>query len=1086
MSGDVESRPVVTVSLSGTVRVDVDGEPAEIKSRRERAVLARLVAADGHVVSTDRLIDDLWDGEPPPKALGGLQVHISNLRRILEPNRTPRAAARILVSEAPGYALRLPRDAVDLWRFHDRVTHADGNAAARYAELTDALALWTGEPFGPHATDEWARADVARLTEIHLSAVEQQAAAALDLGRPSEVVSTLGVVCDQHPGREEMFRLLALAHYRLGRQADALQTLRSLREYLADELGVDPTAAVRALETAILTQDPGLDIEVRAEPTSPSLPATRPEQAAAVEFAGRETELERLTGHAEAVRHSGLRVVWVTAEAGGGKSTLSQQFVARMRVAGWRGAVGHCPEVEGAPTAWAWREVVGALGGDPDLDDPFLIARQVRAACEAAPSGVPGTVLVLDDTHRADSATLQVLRQIVTWLADEPLLIVGTYRPSEANTELMATGASLISATADVLALAGLSDDGIRFLAAEVGLDPLDDTTLALLRSRTDGNPLFVRELAKLVASRGSRGAETAIPTGVREVLLQRVERLPDDTVTALRLIAICGRRADLDTLVALWPNGTQPEDDVLDAIDTAVVAGLLAAGADDVWFTHVLMRDAVYDSIPTLRRRRLHWRTLEYLQDTGRAPADELAVHAALGASTATAEQAITVVTTAARMRADSDLAADSAQLWQYAVELHELVGHHRETAAVADRVALVHALCDLVTALAHRGDITAARGRRAQALRLAETTGDQSLMLAALTSWRTPTIWTTRLKGVADEVMTSALLAALPGSSGADRARLLLTAVFEFEGNQDRFAIDCAREAVDIAAGIDDDELRCAALNARAFTSLGPDLREEYPRIAAEFLSAARDAGSLEYEAAARFYQFMLRCTDNDLPGAMQEMHRAVECATSGRVGELVVVMSSFGAVLELLRGNLDRAEETYGMLANQLAAAGLPSSDEFALIGHLSIGWVRGSIGAIVDLTEAVFNRAEHSIAWVHVVALLDAGREDEARAIAEADPYVSRDYYWTALEVFHARALVRLGMVGPARRLYDELSPWSGTVAGLNSGSVAFGPVDTVLAEVADLIGDPAAADRHRRIAADIEATIQRGLAEIDTA
>lgn len=1089
MSSDVPTTPSVTVTMSGTARAEVGGRPAEIRSRRERAVLARLVAADGHVVSTDRLIDDLWNGEPPPKALGGLQVHISNLRRILEPNRPPRTPARILVSEAPGYALRLPREAVDLWRFEDLVSGSAGAPEDRYAQLGEALALWQGEPFGPHAVDDWARAEVVRCHELYLTAAEQRAAAALALGRPAEVVSALTGPCDRHPAREELFRLVALAQYRLGRQADALQTLRTVREYLADELGVDPSPPVRELEAAILQQDPALQLDTPTttlSAPSPVATATPPASQPTVdrEHAGRELEMEKLLEHADTVVRTGLRVVWITAEAGGGKSTITHVLVSRLRAARWAAAVGHCPEVEGAPTAWAWREIVGELGGDNELDDPFLIARQVRSACESGPTGNVGTVVALDDVHRADSATLQVLRQMVAWRADRPVLVVATYRPSEAGTELMATGASLISSTADILALAGLSDDGIRALAAEVGLDPVGDPTLELLRSRTDGNPLFVRELAKLVASRGPRDAETAVPNGVREVLLRRVERLPDETVAVLRLIAVSGRSADVDTVVSLWPDSSGAEDAVLDAIDTATVAGLLSTEGDRVWFNHVLMRDAVYDSIPTLRRRRTHWRTLEYLQSGGQAPGDVLAVHAALGASGSTASQAVSIVTDAARLRSESELAADSAALWQHAVDLHDLAGHDRPSAPQEDTVAMVYALCELVTALAHRGDITAARTRRAQALRLAETTGDRQVIQAALTCWRTPTIWTTRQKGVADEVMTTALLEALPDTTGADRARLLLTAVFEFEGNQDQFALECAREAVEIGAQYDDPDLRCAAMNARAFTSLGPDLREEHPSIAGEFLAAAQAANSLEYEAAARFYQFMLRAGLNDLPGAVDEMNRAMECASGGRLGELVVVLSSFNAVLELMRGNLDRAEHAYTYLGQQLTASGLPSGGEFVLIGQLSVGWVRGSIGELVELTEALFTQAPHSIAWVHVVALLDAGRDEEARAIAESRPYVSRDYYWTALEVFHARALVRLGMSDAAAELYEILVPWSGTVAGLNSASVAFGPMDVVLAEMADLIGNPTAAERHRQIAVDVDQTIHRGLAVID--
>ncbi|MEE4025100.1 BTAD domain-containing putative transcriptional regulator [Gordonia sp. PKS22-38] len=1080
MSDDVETTPIVTLTLSGTVRVTVGGAPADVKSRRGRAVLARLAAADGRVVSTDRLIDDLWNGEPPPKALAGLQVHVSNLRRIIEPGRAARTPARTLISEPPGYALRLPRDAVDLWRFADLVTAPAVDATATHALLDEALSLWQGEPFGPHAAEEWARPEVSRYGDLWLAAVERRAAAALELGRHAEVAADLPALCRDHPTREELFRLLALAQYRLGRQADALQTLRSLRDYLADELGVDPSSAIRDLETAILQQVPSLDAAPVVPHTTPPVTpeSDEPDDDVVRAFAGRETEREKLAAHADTVRRTGLRLVWITAEAGGGKSTLVQTFCGRLRATGWTVAVGHCPEVDGAPTAWAWREIVGELGGDNELEDPFLIARQVRTYCDRTDSGV---VLAVDDVHRADSATLQVLRQLATWLADRSVLILATYRPSEATTELLASGAALISSTADHLALAGLSDDGIRALAADAGLDPVDDITLTLLRSRTDGNPLFVRELAKLVASRGPRDAQTAVPTGVRDVLLRRVERLPDDTVTALRLLAVCGRSADVDTLIALWPS-PDGEDAVLDAIDTAVVAGLLTADIERVRFQHVLMRDAVYDSIPTLRRRRLHWRTLEHLRSRTSTAADELAVHAALGATTSSADEALAVVESAARHRFTADLAGDTAQLWQHAVDLHALAGHDQSPDVVV-RVRMVHALCDLVTALAHRGEISAARVRREQALRLAERVGDPAIVVSALTCWRTPWVWSTRQKGVPDEPMTRAVLDALQTATGADRVRLLIAAVFEIEGNDDAHAIACADEAVRLTDGTDDLELRCAALNARVFVALGPDSRELYPGLVAEFLRAAQDAGSREYEAASRFYLFLLKMSRIDLPGAVEEMRLAMQNATSGRVGELAVVFSAFSSVTDVLRGNLDAAERKYATLSAQLSAAGMPAGEDFELIGRLCVGWFRGSVGDMVEDLRLVFERAPQTVAWVYVVALLDAGDEEQARSIAETDPYTSRDYYWTTISAFHARALVRLGMADAGARLYPELLPWSGTVVGLNAASVAFGPMDTLLAELAELIGNRAAAERHRRIAAEVESRVEDALAQI---
>ena len=249
----------------GPFAASVDGAPVDLGGPRQRAVLGRLVVAGGHVVSTDRLIDDLWDSsDVPAKALAVLQVHVSHLRRALEPGRERRAPARILVSAAPGYALRLPAAAVDAWHFDDLVRRAAAAPPGPAHELlTEALAAWTGPAYAEVADESWAAPEVARLTELRLAAIEARAEADLALGRPAPVIADLERHLHDHPGREDAVRLLALALYRTGRQGDALTVLRRARDHLAEELGVDPGPALRALEDDILRQSPVLDAEPR-------------------------------------------------------------------------------------------------------------------------------------------------------------------------------------------------------------------------------------------------------------------------------------------------------------------------------------------------------------------------------------------------------------------------------------------------------------------------------------------------------------------------------------------------------------------------------------------------------------------------------------------------------------------------------------------------------------------------------------------------------------------------------------------------------------------------------------------------------
>jgi DNA-binding SARP family transcriptional activator len=247
---------MVLIRVLGSFAAEAGGEPVPLGGPRQRGVLAVLVAARGQVVSVDRMVEDLWRGEPPSRALASLQAYVSNLRRLLEPGRPPRTPARLLVSASPGYALRLPPGAVDAWRFeellHEARTLADPRDAR--ARLDEALALWRGPAFAEVADEPWAAAETARLNELRLVARELHIAAGLRLGNPAAVVPEAEGLTRDDPMREEGWRLHALALWSSGRQADALAALRRARALFAEELGLDPGPHLVALEEAILTQ----------------------------------------------------------------------------------------------------------------------------------------------------------------------------------------------------------------------------------------------------------------------------------------------------------------------------------------------------------------------------------------------------------------------------------------------------------------------------------------------------------------------------------------------------------------------------------------------------------------------------------------------------------------------------------------------------------------------------------------------------------------------------------------------------------------------------------------------------------------
>ncbi|BCY08358.1 BTAD domain-containing putative transcriptional regulator [Actinoplanes sp. L3-i22] len=232
---------------------DADGRPIPLKGPMHRAVLGRLLVARGRVVPVTDLVDDLWVS-PPAKAIATVRTFVAALRRAVEPDRPPRAPARLLVSRGSGYALAATPDQVDAWRFEQVV-----GATATLAALDRALGWWRGPAYADFPDAAWPRAERSRLTELRLRAVELRAETLLDLGRPADAVPDLDEHVTAHPWREPGWRLLALALYRAGRQGDALAVLRRARELLAGQLGVEPGAELRALEIDVLRQEPRLD-----------------------------------------------------------------------------------------------------------------------------------------------------------------------------------------------------------------------------------------------------------------------------------------------------------------------------------------------------------------------------------------------------------------------------------------------------------------------------------------------------------------------------------------------------------------------------------------------------------------------------------------------------------------------------------------------------------------------------------------------------------------------------------------------------------------------------------------------------------
>jgi DNA-binding SARP family transcriptional activator len=247
----------VDVRILGPLELWVDGRRVELGGSRQRTLLAILALQANQVVSRDQLVDALWGDNPPSTAHKALQNAVSQLRRAFGP-----AGDGVVRTQAPGYVLELPSDALDSRRFEQlaaegrQETEEHPDHAAEL--LREALALWRGEPLSDFAYAPFAQPAISRLEQLRLAATEDRIDADLSLGRHDEVVPELETLVASHPLDERLRGQLMLALYRSGRQAEALETYRSGRRALREELGLEPGTALRQLEHAILTQDPAL------------------------------------------------------------------------------------------------------------------------------------------------------------------------------------------------------------------------------------------------------------------------------------------------------------------------------------------------------------------------------------------------------------------------------------------------------------------------------------------------------------------------------------------------------------------------------------------------------------------------------------------------------------------------------------------------------------------------------------------------------------------------------------------------------------------------------------------------------------
>jgi DNA-binding SARP family transcriptional activator len=1086
------------VRVFGQLEASVDGRSVPLGASKPRALFAILALDAASAVSVERLIDGLWGEHSPATATKLVQVYISQLRRALAAGGDGTA----IVTRARGYTLQVDPDAVDAVRFQRLVERGSPR---------EALALWRGPPLDDLAGEPFAAAEIRRLEELRLEAHELAIDRDLAAGRHRDVVRELDLLVAAEPLRERLHAQRMLALYRCGRQADALEAYRRARAGLVDAIGVEPGPELRRLHEAILAQDPVLEGPPAAVAAEQRRDGRRREPDAPAPFVGRARELSALLGGLDQMLAGRGGLFLLAGEPGIGKSRLSDEVTRHARERGVEVLVGRCWEAGGAPAYWPWvqalRTHVRRRGPDglqfelgagaaevaqllpelremfPDLADPrslspeaarFRLFENVAGFLVAAAQCQP-LMLVLDDLHAADEPSLLLLRFVAGQLEEAPLLIVGAYRDDEVqpDTPLASIIAGVLrERVAHELPLAGLSEAEVgQLIESDAGAHAPPLSVTAIHR-RTEGNPLFVGELVRLLSSEGRLTAAEAasaplpIPPGVRDVIGRRLRLLPEESRRILAHAAVLGREFEFGVLAHL---SGRSEEELLAVLEEAIRVHALAevpAAPDRLRFAHALIRDTLYGELGGLRRPRLHRQVgeaLERLYGEDREPHfAELAHHFHSAGAAGNASKAIEYAR-AAGDRAVRLLAFEEAvRLYGMAIDALEW-----------DRVATDRTRCELLVVLAdaesRAGDDPAAKATYLQAAELAKRADLPELLARAAAGYGGRFLWS---RAATDAQLVPLLETALGALGDADsvlRVQLLsrlATALCDDPSRERREEV--FRQAVGAARRLADPATLAYALDAGIAATEGPHNVEASLAQASEVVSLATAIGDRERAFAGHEHAFWCcwQLGDRDrravalaaLAGGAQELHQPAQ----------LWLATAAQAALALDEGRLGDAEE----LIERARIVGERAQRWNAITTHkLQVFVLRSARGELEGFEHEVRDFAHefpsplvHRCVLAYVCARLDATAE-AAAAVEELllGRDISRwhvDSEWLFSVTLLAEAGALLGRRDHAAALYDVLLPYGSLnavapiEAALGSAGRALGMLATVLGRFSD--------------------------------
>jgi DNA-binding SARP family transcriptional activator len=1079
----------VEVRVLGPFEARRNGDLLRFGGRKEQAVVAILALQPGRAVTADRLIDTLWGDEAPKTAAKTLQTYVSRVRRVVGQDTLRTIGA--------GYALQVRSDDVDALVFEQQVERgrsaaAAGEHARAATELGQALARWRGEP----------------LAEFGFAT-----------GQAAELVPVIAALLAENPLREALWASLMLALYRAGRQADALRAFQQARRALVDQLGIEPGPELKDLEARILAQDPTLaqdlplaDGSLRADADRSSELVPLPVSIVAsghAEFVGRSLERERLHAAWDRVVAGSSSVVLVAGEPGVGKSRLAADLALRVRGDGGMVLFGRCDEeqlvpyqpfvealrhfVRHSPAARQERlaevaseaaRLVPALRvtSEPstwagDDGDRLSLFDGVAEMLGVAAAGHP-LLLVIDDLHWADRATLLLLRHLISSDQTPPLLILATYRDTELRRDHpLADALALLRGDPRVhrLLLGGLTIDDVRQLVSSSAL--IDESQIADLsqsiHQETGGNAFFVQEVVRhLLETGGAPDGRLQVPEGVRDVVGRRLARLSDDVNRVLTMASVIGQTFDVPIVVsaAAWT-----EEGVLAALDEARRAGLVreVIGTPDRFeFAHAIVRSTLYDEIGASRRVRAHRAVaaaFEELRDTGSPEVLAAVAHHLIEAAQVTDARRAADYARLAGENAVSQLAfEDAIRHFQRAREAIELMAEPDEDLR---RQILLNLGRTLV-----RLDIDAGSSVLWDVVKEVESEGllePAAIAAIALCGMRP------LLGGESDPVvqLLRRLVAAGPTEDSVIRLRLLanLSVGLSYVAPKPEL-LSLSGQSLAIGRRLGERRPLGEAMVARLFALNLPNEADERLALAGELLRIGRESGDNDLVLHALRHRYSALLERGAASAAWAESERYLDLAKRRRDVLHEDTAHSFLLTQLISEARFSEAEELLVSLAANTYMEGIAPLSMILGTQRLLLSWLWGR--PLDHLVPAVGDEPLRGV-LDPIVAMADAvaGRVDSARqrlsALLGPHAEIPQNWLWAGT-VFNLAVATSGSAHGPsADRLTQELEPHAGRMLTVN-GRMFLGAVDHHLGQLAVAAGRPAdgvdllrrATDSHR--------------------